>query len=74
MTCIGEGAPEASRVARLAQLMSSCVPMSAELGKAGLCIKARCEKKGARAIVILTELGICTALLEEETPSGRHLV
>ena len=26
--------------------------------KAGLCIQARCEKEGARAIVILTELGI----------------
>ena len=37
-----------------------------ELGKASLCIKARCEKEGARAIVILTELRICTALLKEE--------
>ena len=46
-----------------------------ELGKAGLCVQARCEKEGARAIMILTELGVCAALLKEERqPNGRHLV
>ena len=52
---------------------SSCVPMSEELGKAGLRIQSRCKKEGTGAVVLVAQ--IRRALLKEDRHRfGKHLV